>query len=386
MTPDANDLCVFAVKRGYIESKEIYCNPLYPTYLSLVEKYQHSPYANGILNNHVAVNPKTDCSLLSDSSEVSFVPMANVQEKTNVVSYDMVAYETVKKGFTVFQRGDLIWAKITPCMQNGKSCIVDKMPTEIGFGSTEFHVIRKRNENVYMPFILSAGGGYLNESMDGLGLNDEKSAQILQNFADLINVYHVSPTAVQKNAMPSAATALAAKQTAMYIDGSWNHLDLMNSGCNWGVGVLPIDENYTTFFDGGSLIIFKSTKHLEASEKLYLWLTNPESSERITELYRTLWMPVQTEYYTDPDKIDFWASEELPARPEGFQDAIVKATYDHAVVATEINLKNFNEINTLVGSALEQVWSGKKTAEEAMTEVKSQTDSLVEGTYSGERS
>lgn len=96
MTPDANDLCVFAVKRGYIESKEIYCNPLYPTYLSLVEKYQHSPYANGILNNHVAVNPKTDCSLLSDSSEVSFVPMANVQEKTNVVSYDMVAYETVK--------------------------------------------------------------------------------------------------------------------------------------------------------------------------------------------------------------------------------------------------------------------------------------------------
>lgn len=40
--------------------------------------------------------------------------MANVQEKTNVVSYDMVAYETVKKGFTVFQRGDLIWAKITP--------------------------------------------------------------------------------------------------------------------------------------------------------------------------------------------------------------------------------------------------------------------------------
>jgi len=50
-------------------------------------------------------------------------------------------------------------------------------------------------------------------------------------------------------------------------------------------------------------------------------------------------------------------------------------------VATEINVKNFNEINTLVGSALEQVWSGKKTAEEAMTEVKSQTDSLVKGCF-----
>lgn len=49
-------------------------------------------------------------------------------------------------------------------------------------------------------------------------------------------------------------------------------------------------------------------------------------------------------------------------------------------------MKNFNEINTLVQSALEQVWSGKKTAQEAMTEVKGQTDSLVDGTYSGNRS
>lgn len=95
MTPDANDLCVFAVKRGYIESKEIYCNPLYPTYLSLVEKYQHSPYANGILNNHVAVNPKTDCSLLSDSSEVSFVPMANVQEMASCTPFPSLTKNTI---------------------------------------------------------------------------------------------------------------------------------------------------------------------------------------------------------------------------------------------------------------------------------------------------
>lgn len=196
MTPDANDLCVFAVKRGYIESKEIYCNPLYPTYLSLVEKYQHSPYANGILNNHVAVNPKTDCSLLSDSSEVSFVPMANVQEKTNVVSYDMVAYETVKKGFTVFQRGDLIWAKITPCMQNGKSCIVDKMPTEIGFGSTEFHVIRKRNENVYMPFIwaILSSDDVLKAAQatfSGSAGQQRVSASFIENFPAVLPDYPV---------------------------------------------------------------------------------------------------------------------------------------------------------------------------------------------------
>ena len=121
--------------------------------MTLVKKYKLSPYANGVLNDHIEVNPKTDCSGLTDESDVSFVPMTNVQEKTNVVSYDSVKYKTVKKGFTVFQRDDLIWAKITPCMQNGKSCIVGDMPTEIGFGSTEFHVLRKRNEKIYMPFV-----------------------------------------------------------------------------------------------------------------------------------------------------------------------------------------------------------------------------------------
>lgn len=106
MTPDANDLCVFAVKRGYIESKEIYCNPLYPTYLSLVEKYQHSPYANGILNNHVAVNPKTDCSLLSDSSEVSFVPMANPWIRSDLITALIDIIESIQKRFGNIQTAE----------------------------------------------------------------------------------------------------------------------------------------------------------------------------------------------------------------------------------------------------------------------------------------
>ncbi len=106
------------------------------------------------MKDYVDINPKTDCSILTDETKVSFVPMPNVQEKNNLVSYDLVPYAKVKKGFTVFSKGDLIWAKITPCMQNGKSCITDDMPTEIGFGSTEFHVIRKKkNDEVYMPFI-----------------------------------------------------------------------------------------------------------------------------------------------------------------------------------------------------------------------------------------
>ena len=66
------------------------------------------------MSDFLDVNPKTDCSILTDKTEVSFVPMPNVQEKNNVVEYDLVPYSKVKKGFTVFKKGDMIWSKITP--------------------------------------------------------------------------------------------------------------------------------------------------------------------------------------------------------------------------------------------------------------------------------
>ncbi len=131
----------------------------------------------------------------------------------------------------------------------------------------------------------------------------------IQTFADLINVYHVHPTIVQSNSLPAVASALASRKVAMYIGGSWNHLDLANAGINWGVGVLPISENYTTYLSGGSLIIFKSTKHIEEVWELYKWITTPESC---LDMFRTIWMPVHTAYYTDPEKIELWASRACP--------------------------------------------------------------------------
>ena len=146
------------------------------------------------MTDYLEINPKTDCSGLTDESLVSFVPMPNVQEKNNVVEYDLVPYSKVKKGFTVFKKGDLIWAKITPCMQNGKSCIVNDMPTEIGFGSTEFHVIRKLNDEVYMPFIWAI---FSNENVlksaqavfSGSAGQQRVSASFFENFPCVIPNY-----------------------------------------------------------------------------------------------------------------------------------------------------------------------------------------------------
>ena len=82
------------------------------------------------------------------------------------------------------------------CMQNGKSCIVDKMPTEIGFGSTEFHVIRKRNENVYMPFIwaILSSDDVLKAAQatfSGSAGQQRVSASFIENFPAVLPDYPV---------------------------------------------------------------------------------------------------------------------------------------------------------------------------------------------------
>ncbi len=80
---------------------------------------------------------------LSDDRMVSFVPMASVDEVEGRITQAQVRpFGDVKKGYTSFRDADVLFAKITPCMENGKSAIADELVSGYGFGSTEFHVLR----------------------------------------------------------------------------------------------------------------------------------------------------------------------------------------------------------------------------------------------------
>jgi type I restriction enzyme, S subunit len=89
------------------------------------------------------INPKIPFGELSNDLVVSFLPMAAVEEKTGKFSLSEVReYQNTRKGYTPFINGDIIFAKITPCMENGKIAVVKDLENGIGFGSTEFHVSR----------------------------------------------------------------------------------------------------------------------------------------------------------------------------------------------------------------------------------------------------
>jgi len=90
-------------------------------------------------------NPGIDKDALSPDELVPFVPMHAVEAKTGRIdTSERRPFSKVKSGFTSFATGDVLFAKITPCMENGKMAIVPPLPKSIGFGTTEFHVLRPR--------------------------------------------------------------------------------------------------------------------------------------------------------------------------------------------------------------------------------------------------
>jgi type I restriction enzyme S subunit len=89
------------------------------------------------------VNPPKDQLALHPDTPTSFVPMSAVAPECGGVHLTVARpFLEVCKGYTQFRSGDVIFAKITPCMENGKVAVVPSMPKSVAYGSTEFHVIR----------------------------------------------------------------------------------------------------------------------------------------------------------------------------------------------------------------------------------------------------
>ena len=102
-----------------------------------------SSWTSSVLADVTQVNPTLDKSLFSDHLAVAFVPMSAVEAESGVIDVsELKTFKEVKKGYTPFKGGDVLFAKITPCMENGKMGVVPHLENDLGFGSTEFHVLR----------------------------------------------------------------------------------------------------------------------------------------------------------------------------------------------------------------------------------------------------
>jgi len=113
-----------------------------------VKNYGEAQWEEKELGEICELNPKNQkLKIKQDDLFVSFVPMSAVDEYLQMITSSQERkLGEVRKGYTYFRNGDVLFAKITPCMENGKVAIARDLKNGIGFGTTEFHVIRASKE------------------------------------------------------------------------------------------------------------------------------------------------------------------------------------------------------------------------------------------------
>ncbi len=115
--------------------------------------FEESKYDLINFRDYIVIDPSLKIKNIDLNTEATFLPMEKISDIYAEALKDETKIFSVSNGYTKFQDGDLLWSKITPCMENGKSAVVENLKNSIGFGSTEYFVFRAKCDNVNIKYI-----------------------------------------------------------------------------------------------------------------------------------------------------------------------------------------------------------------------------------------
>lgn len=236
-------------------------------------------------------------------------------------------------------------------------------------------------ENWFGPVsvhVQNNGGDIVLKDGKTFGYAQPEGYEAIQRLADLINVHKVAPSPIQARAIPGQAAAIESKLAAMSMHGQWINLDLGANNVNYGIGALPkMDKESGTIKISGANAIFKDTKHFEETWEFAKFMCG----EGVESLYENgLWMPTMKKYYTDEALLSKWVGPNA-AHPESFKDSMLNMVMEHSNPAMVYTIKNQSKIDAMVNAALDPVWMGEQTAEEAMKELEPKVQPEIKGRY-----
>jgi type I restriction enzyme S subunit len=90
-----------------------------------------------------ALSPSYSKTRPAPDEPCTVVPMESLSNDGVIDVSNQPPHEDISTGLPLFEEGDVLFAKITPCMENGKGAFVRQLPTRYAFGSTEVHVLRE---------------------------------------------------------------------------------------------------------------------------------------------------------------------------------------------------------------------------------------------------
>jgi multiple sugar transport system substrate-binding protein len=238
----------------------------------------------------------------------------------------------------------------------------------------------------WIPLIWSNGGDVASEDGMTLMLNQPEAVEALQKMQDLIYVHHVAPTPAQSESLPATDILLRTGKLAMDLNGMWKVLDYSQTeGLDWSVGVLPYFKEITTIRWGIPIIISAACKYPDQAYEFYRWRYSPE---RIDLYAKGLWMPIQTTYYTEEDKIAAWIDAIEGVYPPESRDVFIDyALNNPGKFPPQYWLKNLDQImEEAVTPAMESIFAGEATAQEAMDTAVEAATPMMQGRWAAAQS
>jgi multiple sugar transport system substrate-binding protein len=275
------------------------------------------------------------------------------------------------------------WTQFVDAAQKLTLDVNGKHPGETGFNPDKILTYGAAFDKTYegwtfYPFIFSNGGQVVNEDGTRLLIDSPQSAEAMQRLSDLMWVQHVAPTPDQDQNLPGYITMLQTSNLAMHISGQWSLLDYASvKNLKFGTAVLPKFKNPVTVVLGSPTVIFSDTKNKAAAIRFYKFHNNPEAVDLFA---RGLWMPLQKEYYTEPNKMNLWLDN--PAHPIEMRPAFTDYVLNYTTPLPSYYLRNYAVIlDKAIRPAVEKIWNNESTAAEALSEAVKTAAPLMQGRW-----
>jgi multiple sugar transport system substrate-binding protein len=214
--------------------------------------------------------------------------------------------------------------------------------------------------------IATNGGNWVNMETGLLELDKPEAVEALQKIADLMLVQNVSPRNAAFQALGLTNTQMLENgKLAMAVDGSWALSWITKINANLGTAALPMVKQPATDMQAHIHCPFAKSKFPDAAWKWIRFLG--------TEYYQLiflkigLWLPSQTALMTDEGMKKWYTERKGPGEgihPVGY-DMIVR-DYVPKYGKVLYMPPGYSDADAIITPALDAVWVGDKTAEEAM--------------------
>lgn len=247
-----------------------------------------------------------------------------------------------------------------------------KHPDDAGFDANNITQYGCMVENFTWQleeWCLSNGGGFYNSDGSQVAIGDDASIEALQKVADLYLVNHVAPLSVGQTD-DGVSRSLIAGTVAMTTNGTWNVGTCLNTakadGLNYGIAVLPYMKNKVILATAGANAVFSSSKHQAEAMEWLKWYSKEENGWSL--ISSGIWMPLLQKYYTDSTLTHKWLDNPNFPPFDEYKAAVVdNAISSYVKPASWFYTNNTTDFNTLLSSVLGDVWTGNKTAKDAIT-------------------